>query len=126
LSVFQVTEANGTNMRFLGTNLLVTLVAYAFTTFVYPGEATFLPRICLMWAAPTVGTLAAIILTRVSLALPAFGAAALAMSVVSGLYCVVFHVKAISETLQWFAIAYFLPGAILALVIALLAKFIVR
>jgi hypothetical protein len=79
-----------------------------------------------MWAAPTVGTLAAIILTRVSLALPAFGAAALAMSVVSGLYCVVFHVKAISETLQWFAIAYFLPGAILALVIALLAKFIVR
>ena len=113
-------------MRFLVTNLLVTLGAYAFTTFVYPGEAIFLPRICLMWAAPTVGTLAAIFLTRVSLALPAFGAAALAMSMVSGLYCVFFHVKAISETLQWFAIAYFLPGAILAFVIALLAKFIVR
>jgi hypothetical protein len=79
-----------------------------------------------MWAAPTVGTLAAIVLTRVSLALPAFGAAALAMSLMSGLCCVVFHVKAISETLQWFAIAYFLPGAILALVIALLAKFIIR
>jgi hypothetical protein len=44
----------------------------------------------------------------------------------SGLYCAVFHVKAVSETLQWFAIAYFLPGAILAFVIALLAKFIVR
>ena len=43
-------------MRFLVTNLLVTLGAYAFTTFVYPGEVTFLPRICLMWAAPTVGT----------------------------------------------------------------------
>jgi hypothetical protein len=48
------------------------------------------------------------------------------MALMSGLCCVVFHVKAISETLQWFAIAYFLPGAILALVIALLAKFIVR
>jgi hypothetical protein len=113
-------------MRFFVTNLLVTLGAYAFTTFVYPGEATFLPRICLMWAAPIVGTLAAIILTRVSLAIPALGAAALAMSTVSGLYCAIYHVKAILETLQWFAIAYFLPGAILTLVVALLAKSIVR
>jgi hypothetical protein len=126
LPVYQVTEGNGTSMRFFVTNLLVTLGAYAFTTFVYPGEATFLPRICLMWAAPIVGTLAAIILTRVSLAIPALGATALAMSMVSGLYCANYHVKAISETLQWFAIAYFLPGAILTLVVALLAKSIVR
>jgi hypothetical protein len=113
-------------MRFLVTNLLVSLGAYAFTTFVYPVEATFLPRIFLMWAAPTVGTLAAIALTRVSLALPAFGAAALAMSMVSGLYCAAYHVEAVSETLQWFAIAYFLPGAIFALLVALLAKTVVR
>ncbi len=113
-------------MKFFLTNFLVTLSAYAFTTFIYPSGATVLPRICLMWAAPMLGTVAALLVNRVSLLGHAPGAAALAMYTVSGIYCVAYHEKAIVETLKWFTIAYFLPGAILSLLVGILAKCIIK
>jgi hypothetical protein len=113
-------------MRFFLVNFLVTLSAYGLTSFVYPSEARVMPRICLMWASPTLGTLAALFVTRVSLLGRALGASALAMYTVSGIYCVVYHEKAIIETLQWVTVAYFLPGAILALLVGIFAKCILR
>jgi len=110
-------------MRFFLTNFLVTLGAYGLTSFVYPSEATVVPRICLMWAAPVLGTLAALFVTRVSLLGRALGAEALAMYTVIGIYCLVYHQKALIDTLQYVTIAYFLPGAVSALLVGIFAKY---
>jgi len=45
---------------------------------------------------------------------------------VSGIYCVVYDEKAILDTLQYVTIAYFLPGAILALLLGIFAKFFIK
>jgi hypothetical protein len=113
-------------MRFFITNFLVTLGAYGLTTFVYPGEGTVVPRICFMWSAPMLGTLAALFLTRVSLPWSAFGAEALALVIVTGIYCLVYHQTALIDTLQYVSLAYFLPGAIPALLVNLLAKHLLK
>jgi hypothetical protein len=113
-------------MRFFLTNFLVTLGAYGLTTFVYPGEATVVPRICFMWSAPMLGTLAALFLTRVSLLWPALGAEALALVIVTGIYCLVYHQTALIDTLQYVTVAYFLPGAIPALLVGLFAKHLLK
>jgi MFS family permease len=63
-----------------------------------------------------------LIVTRVSLLVHALGAQALALYIVSGIYSVVYHDKAIIDTLQYVTTAYFLPGAILALLVGILAK----
>ena len=104
----------------------MTLGAYGFTEFVYPAEATIVPRICLIWAAPVLGTLAAMLVTRVSLLGIAFGAQALAIYMVSGIYCLVYHQQAIIGTLQYVTTAYFLPGAIIALLAGVCGKCIMR
>jgi hypothetical protein len=78
-------------MKFFLTNFLVTLSAYGLIIFVYPSEAIVVPRICLMWAAPVLGTLAALLVTRISLPGHAFGAEALAIYTITGIYCVVYH-----------------------------------
>jgi hypothetical protein len=113
-------------MRFFLTNFLVTLGAYGLTSFVYPSEATALPRIILMWAAPIIGTMAALFVTRTSLLGRGLGAQALAIYAVSGIYCVVYDEKAILDTLQYVTVAYFLPGAILALLLGIFAKFFIK
>jgi hypothetical protein len=113
-------------MRFFLTNFLVTLSAYGLITFVYPSESVVVPRICLMWAAPVLGTLAALVVTRVSLLGRAFGAEALAIYTMTGIYCVIYHQGAILDNLQYVTIAYFLPGATLALLVGVFAKRILR
>ena len=113
-------------MKFFLTNFLVTLSAYGLISFAYPSEAVVVPRICLMWAAPVFGTLAALLVTRVSLLGRAFGAEALAIYTVTSIYCVVYHQGAILDTLQYVTIAYFLPGAMLALLVGVFAKRILR
>jgi hypothetical protein len=113
-------------MRFFLTNFLVTLSAYGLISFVYPSEAMVVPRICLMWAAPVVGTLVALWVTRVSLLGRAFAAEALAIYLFTSVYCVVYHQRAILDTLQYVTIAYFLPGAMLALLVGVFAKRILR
>jgi hypothetical protein len=112
-------------MKFFLINFFVTLISYGLTLFVYPGEGTVLPRICLMWGAPTLGTMVACWVTRVSLPGKALGAQALAIYSVSGIYCLVHHQKAIFDTLQYVTIAYFLPGAILALLWGMIAKWVI-
>jgi hypothetical protein len=109
-------------MRFFLANFIVTLGAYAFTGFVYPSRATLMPRICLMWASPVLGMLIASFLTRVALLRSAFGAQALAMFIVTGLYCLVYHEKTPIDTLQYVTTAYFLPGAVVAFWVGLFAK----
>jgi hypothetical protein len=113
-------------MRFFLTNFLVTLGTYGLTTFVYPGEATVVPRICFMWSAPILGTLAALFFTSVFLPWPAFGAEALALVVVTGIYCLINHQTALIDTLQYVTVAYFLPGAIPALLLGLFATHLRR
>lgn len=113
-------------MRFFLTNFLVTLSAYGLISFAYPSEAIVIPRICLMWAAPILGTLAALFVTRVSLLGSAFGAEALAIYTITSIYCVVYHQGAILDTLQYVTIVYFLPGAMLALFVGVFAKRILR
>ncbi|MBV8142958.1 MAG: hypothetical protein JOZ60_13045 [Verrucomicrobia bacterium] len=44
----------------------------------------------------------------------------------TGIYCVVYDEKAIPDTLQYVTTTYFLPGAILALMVETLAKRILR
>jgi hypothetical protein len=119
-------SASAQTMRFFLTNFLVTLSAYGLISFVYPGEATVVPRICLMWAAPVFGTLAALLVTRVSLLGRAFGAEALAIYTITSVYCVVYHQGAILDTLQYVTIVYFLPGATMALLVGVFAKRILR
>jgi hypothetical protein len=109
-------------MGFFLTNFIVTLSAYAFTSFVYPSQATIVPRICLMWASPVLGVLIASLLTRVALLGSAFGAQALAMYIVSGIYCLVYHEKTPIETLQYVTTAYFLPGAAMAFLAGIFTK----
>ncbi len=111
-------------MRFFLTNFLVTLGAYGLISFVYPSEATVVPRICLMWTAPILGTLAALFVTRVSFPGRALGAGALAMYSICGVYYVVYHQQALFDTMQYVTTAYFLPGAFLALLTSILAKYI--
>jgi hypothetical protein len=118
--------ASAQTMRFFLTNFLVTLSAYGLITFVYPSESVVVPRICLMWAAPVLGTLAALVVTRVSLLGRAFGAEALAIYTMTGIYCVIYHQGAILDNLQYVTIAYFLPGATLALLVGVFAKRILR
>jgi hypothetical protein len=113
-------------MRFFLTNFVGTLSAYAFTSFVYPSQSTILPRICLMWASPVFGTLIASFLTRVALLGSAFGAQALAVYIVSGIYCLVYHEKTPIETLQYVTTAYFLPGAVMAFSTGIFAKRVLR
>jgi hypothetical protein len=112
-------------MKFFLVNFLVTLIAYGLTSFVYPSEGTVLPRICLLWGAPILGTIVACWMTRISLLGKAFAAQALAIYTVSGIYCLVYRQKAIFDTLQYVTIAYFLPGAILALVWGIFAKWVI-
>ena len=109
-------------MRFFLTNFIFTLSAYAFTSFVYPSQATIVPRICLIWASPVFGTLITSFLTRVALLGSAFGAQALAIYIVSGIYCLVYHEKAPIETLQYVTTAYFLPGAVMAFCTGIFVK----
>jgi hypothetical protein len=109
-------------MGFFLTNFIVTLSAYAFTSFVYSSQATIVPRICLIWASPVLGVLIASFSTRVALLGAAFGAQALAMYIVSGIYCLVYHEKTPLDTLQYVTIAYFLPGAAMAFSAGIFAK----
>jgi hypothetical protein len=113
-------------MRFFLINFLVTLIAYGLTIFAYPGEGTVLPRICLIWGAPLVGTMVAWWVTRVSLLGRAMAAQALAIYTVSGIYCLVHHQKAILDTLQYVTTAYFIPGAILALLGGFIGKCVIK
>jgi hypothetical protein len=113
-------------MTFFLTNFLVTLGAYGFTSFAYSSESPFVPRLFLMWAAPVLGTLAGLLVTRNSSLGIASGAEALAVYTVTGIYCVVYHEKAIADTLQYVTTTYFLPGAILALLVEMSAKRILR
>ena len=109
-------------MRFFLTNFVVTLGVYAFASFVYPSQATIVPRICLIWASPVLGMLVASFLTRIALLGSAFGGQALAIYIVSGIYCLVYHEKTPIDTLQYVTTAYFLPGAIIAFWAGLCAK----
>jgi hypothetical protein len=111
-------------MKFFLINFSVTLIAYGLTSFVYPGEGTVLPRICLMWGAPILGTMVSWWVTRASMLARAFAAQALAIYTVSGIYCLLYRQKAIFDTLQYVTIAYFLPGAILALLWGVFAKWV--
>jgi hypothetical protein len=113
-------------MRFFLINFLVTLTAYGLTIFVYPSEGTVLPRICLIWGSPLLGTMVAWWVTRVSLLGKALGAQALAIYTVSGLYCLVHHQKAILDTLQYVTSAYFIPGAILAFLAGIFGKCVIK
>lgn len=110
---------------FFLTNFLVTLTVYGWTSFFYPSGAVT-PRICLVWAAPITGTLVASLVTRKSRLGHALIAEALAIYVVSGFYCLVYHERAIVETMKWVSSAYFLPGATLAFLVGLVAKRILR
>lgn len=109
-------------MRFFFINFIVTLSAYAFTSFVYSTQAIIVPRICLMWASPVLGMLIASFLTRVAFLGSAFAAQALAMYIVSAIYCLVYHEKTPVETLQYVTTAYFLPGAIIAFFAGIFTK----
>jgi hypothetical protein len=109
-------------MRFFFSNFIVTLSAYAFTSFVYPSQAIIVPRICLMWASPVLGVLVASFLTRIALLGAAFGAQALAICIASGIYCLVYHEKTPIETLHYVTTAYFLPGAVFALLAGIFTK----
>jgi SNF family Na+-dependent transporter len=82
------------------------------------------PRIGLMWAAPILGTLVASLVARVSLLRSALGAQALAVYTVCSIYCLVHREGKIIDTLQYVTMIYFLPGAMLALLIGLLMKWI--
>jgi hypothetical protein len=113
-------------MRFFLTHFVVTLTAYGLISFLYPSQEFFIPSIYLMWTAPILGTLAALIVSRVSLLGHALGAQALALYIVSGIYSIVYHDKAIIDTLQYVTIAYFLPGAILALLVGIFGKWMFR
>jgi hypothetical protein len=113
-------------MKFFLINFFVTLIAYGLISFVYPSEGTVLPRICLMWGAPLLGTLVAWWITRVLLLGRALGAHALAIYTLSGIYCLVYHQKAIMDTLQYVTTAYFVPGAILALLGGIFGKCVVK
>ncbi len=66
------------------------------------------------------------LVARVSLLRVAFGAQALAICMVSGIYCLVYHQQAIIDTLQYVSTAYFLPGAIIALLVGICGKCIMR
>jgi hypothetical protein len=112
--------------RFFLTNLVGTMSAYGLIIFVYPDDATVLPRIFLLWAAPLFGMLAALWITRISLPGLSFGAQILAMYAVISIYCVVYPQKAIIDTLQYVTLAYFLPGAIVALIAGLIARCVMR
>jgi hypothetical protein len=112
-------------MKYFLTNFLATLSAYGLISFAYPSGSAAIPRICLMWAAPILGTLAALFVTRVSLLGCALVAEALAMYTVTGIYSIVYHEKRILDTLHYVTIAYFLPGAILALLFGIFAKAII-
>ncbi|MBV9104798.1 MAG: hypothetical protein JO313_02125 [Verrucomicrobia bacterium] len=109
-------------MRFFLTTFLVTLGAYAFISFIYPSESTFVPRLFLMWAAPVSGTLAGLFVTRKPSLGIAFAAQALALYAVTGIYCAAYHERAIADTLQYVTSTYFLPGAMLALVVESFAR----
>jgi hypothetical protein len=109
-------------MRFFLIDFIVTLSAYAFTSFVYPSQATIVPRICLMWTCPVLGMLIASFLTRAAWLASAFGAQVLAMYIVIGIYCLVYHEKSPIETLLYVTTAYFLPGALLALFAGVFTK----
>ena len=113
-------------MRFFLANFLVTLSVYGFTSFWYPAGATIVPRIVLIWAAPILGTLVASLVTRASWLRIALGAQALAIYMVCAIYCVIFHERAILDTLQYVTTIYFLPGAMLALLVGLLVKVVLR
>jgi hypothetical protein len=113
-------------MRFFLTNFIVNLSAYAFTSFIYPSQATTVPRICLIWASPVLGMLVASFSTRIALLGSAFGGQALAMYIVSGIYCLIYHEKAPIDTLQYVTTAYFLPGAIMGFCTGLCAKRVLR
>ena len=117
-------DGDSSEVKFFLTNFLVTLVVYAFAIFVYPAAGTVVPRIFLMWAAPISGTLAALLATRTSLPGQAFGAQALAMYLASGVYCLVHNREPIVDTLQYFTTAYFLPGALLALLVGISARWV--
>ena len=56
----------------------------------------------------------------------AFGAEALAIYTITGVYCVVYHQGAILDTLQYVTIVYFLPGAMMALLVGVFAKRILK
>jgi hypothetical protein len=112
-------------MRFFWTNFVVTLSAYGLTFFLYPAGATVVPRILLLWAAPILGTLAGSSVARATLLGAALEAEALAFYTVIGLYCVVYYQKSIIDTLQYVTTAYFLPGALLALLVGIFAKCII-
>jgi hypothetical protein len=113
-------------MRFFLINFLVTLIAYGLISFVYPSEGAGLPRICLMWGSPLLGTLVAWWMTRILLPGRALGAHALAMYMVSGIYCLVYQQKAILDTVQYVTTAYFIPGAILALLGGIFCKRVIK
>jgi hypothetical protein len=66
-------------MRFFLTHFVVTLSTYGLTSFLYPSEEFVIPSKYVMWAAPILGTLAALIVTRVSSLVHALGAQALAL-----------------------------------------------
>jgi hypothetical protein len=113
-------------MKFFLINYAVTLIAYGLTSFVYPGEGTVLPRIFLIWGVPLLGTVVAALLTRVLLLGRALAAQALAICTVSGIYCLVYHQKAILDTLQYVTTTYFIPGALLALLGGIFGKRVVK
>ena len=112
--------------KFFLINFLVTLSSYGLTTFIYPSDGTVVPRICLIWIAPILGTVTAWLVTRVSLLGGALGAQALAMYTVTAIYYVVYQQKAIFDTLQYVTIAYFIPGAILALLFGICARWVIK
>jgi hypothetical protein len=113
-------------MKFFLINFLVTLLAYGLTSFFYPSEGTVLPRICLLWGAPFLGTLVAWWVTRVLFFGKALGAQALAIYTVSVIYCLFYHQKAILDTFQYVTTAYFIPGAILALLGGIFCKSVMK
>ena len=113
-------------MKFFLINLVVTLIAYGLTIFVYPSEGTVLPRICLIWGAPLLGTMIAWRVTRVLLLGRALGAQALAIYTVSGIYCLVYHQRAILDTLQYVTTSYFIPGAFLALLGGIICRHVIK
>ena len=113
-------------MKFFLINFLITLIAYGLVTFVYPSEGTVVPRICLIWGAPLLGTLVTWWMTKVIWPGRALGAHALAIYTLSGIYCLVYHQKAILDTLQYVTSTYFIPGAILALLGGILCKCVVK
>lgn len=109
-------------MRFFLINFIVALSAYAFTSFVYPSQATIVPRICLMWTCPVLGILVASFLTRAVRHELALGGQVMATLIVTGIYCLVYHEKTPIETLLYVTTAYFLPGAVLAFFAGIFTK----